>query len=139
MLLTLAFGACYAPSKPGSGLYFYSPATAGDTTVNDPHMNAASFLELRADGSYTQDFGQFNYGTWMLKDKRLYLTNQRHRTYIYLVDSLKPKELDLLLDSGRMGHLYAHAMPSANEEKDPFSTYNNRWRIPAKHKRMQRR
>jgi hypothetical protein len=134
IFLTTTFLGCYAPSKPGAGLYFYSPATAGDITVNDPHMNAASFLELRVDGSYTQDFGQFNYGTWMLKDKRLYLTNQRHRTYIYLVDSLKPRELDLLLDSGRMGHLYAHGMPSSNEEKDPFSTYNNQWRIPAKHK-----
>ena len=135
MALLLAISGCYAPYKPGAGLYFYSPATIGDTTGNDPHMNAASFLELRSNGSYTQDFGQFNYGTWMLKDQRLYLTNQRHRTFIYLLaDSLNPKELNPLLDSGRTGHFLAHAMPSDNPKKDPFSTYNNQWRIPAKHK-----
>ena len=133
--LFMAFVACFTPNKPGAGLYFYTQSIRADTVVRVPNLNAGSFLELRPDGSYTQDFGQFNYGTWMLKDMRLYLTNQRHRTYIYLVvDSLKPRELVLQLDSGRVGYFLAHAMPSGDPEKDPFSTYNNQWRIPAKHK-----
>jgi hypothetical protein len=134
-ILLAALGACYAPNKPGAGLYFFMRATSGDTLAHVPNLTVASFLELRPDGTYTQDFGQFNYGTWMLKDQRLYLTNQRHRTFIYLVvDSLKPRELDLSLDSGRTGYFHAHSTPSGNEEKDPFSTYNNQWRIPAKRK-----
>lgn len=133
--LFMAFVACFTPNKPGAGLYFYKQSIRADTVVGVPNLGSASFLELRPDGSYTQDFGQFNYGTWMLKDMRLYLTNQHHRTYIYLVaDSLKPRELVLQLDSGRVGYFLAHAMPSGDPEKDPFSTYNNQWRIPAKHK-----
>ena len=133
-LLSIGFLACYAPVKPGSGLYFYMPVADGDTTNSDSLLTQASFLALRSDGTYTQDFGHFDYGSWMLKDNRLYLTNQRHRTYIYLVASRTFKELDLTLDGGRRGHFRAHSMPSAKPEKDPFSTFNNQWRIPAKHK-----
>jgi len=131
----LAFSGCYTPDKPGAGLYFFATAKNDDPHAHPPDLTPGNFLELRSDGSYTQDFGQFNYGTWMLKEQRLYLTNQRHRTYIYLVaDSLRPRELDLQLDSGWTAHFQAHSMPSDNPKKDPFSTYNNQWRIPAKHK-----
>lgn len=135
MALLFALSGCYTPDKPGAGLYFFVNAANDDAHAHPPGLGPANFLELRPDGSYTQDFGQFNYGTWMLKEQRLYLTNQRHRTFIYLIaDSLKPRELDMQLDSGWTAHLQAHAMPSANPKKDPFSTYNNQWRIPAKHK-----
>jgi hypothetical protein len=132
--LFMAFGACFTPDKPGTGLYFFMPFADGDTTKKDTLLTLASFLELRSNGTYSQDFGSFDYGNWMIKDNRLYLTNQRHRTYIYLVNALIPKELDLTLASGRTGHFRMHSMPSGNPEKDPFSTYNNQWRIPAKHK-----
>lgn len=134
MAFLTAFGACYKPNKPGAGLYFFMPVADGDTTHKDSLLTLASFLELRPDGSYSQDFGSYDYGTWMLKDSRLYLTNQHHRTYIYLMTALMPKELDMTLASGRNGHFRAHSMPSDNPKKDPFSTYNNQWRIPAKHK-----
>jgi hypothetical protein len=130
-LLLAAFAACFTPDKPGAGLYFFERAINADTVVRIPNFTNASFLELRSDGSYCQDFGRFDYGNWMLKDNRLYLTNQRHRTYIFLVETLLPKQLNLILDSGRIGHFRAHSMPSSNPEKDPFSTYNNHWRIPA--------
>lgn len=130
----MAFYACYSPAKPGSGLYLYMPVADGDTTNADSLLTQASFLELRSDGTYTQDFGRFEYGSWMLKDNRLYLTNQRHRTYIYLVVLLTPRELDVTLDGGRRGHFRAYRIPSSKPEKDPFSTYNNQWRIPAKQK-----
>jgi hypothetical protein len=133
-LLAMAFCACSPPAKPGSGLYFYMPVGDGDTTHTDSLLSRVSFLELRPDGSYTQDFGHFDYGSWMLKDNRLYLTNQRHRTYIYLVASKLPCELDLILDGGQRGHFHTRSMPSGTPEKDPFSTYNNQWRIPAQHK-----
>ena len=134
MVLLLAFGACYGPTKPGAGMYFFSPVADGDTTQKDSLLTLASYLELRGDGSYSQDFGSYDYGTWMLKDNRLYLTNQHHRTFIYLVTMLTPKELDMTLASGRNGHFRAHVMPSDNPKKDPFSNYNNQWHIPAAHK-----
>jgi hypothetical protein len=125
------------PYTPGTGLYFYYPV-ADESSDFDTTMTPASFLELSADGSYTQDFGHFDYGSWMIQDRRLYLTNQRHRTYIYQITLLTPKELDVLLDAARIGHaktghFIVHTRPSANPEKDPFSKYNNQWRIPAIH------
>ncbi|HEY4107613.1 hypothetical protein [Puia sp.] len=131
-LLFMSFFAC-SPDKPGTGLYFYTPVADG-TEHADTTLSFVSFLELRQDGSYSQDFGHFDYGSWALKADRLYLTNQRRRTYIYHVLSLTKAELDLRMDSGITGHFRPHLMPSGSPEKDPFSAYNNQWRIPATHK-----
>ena len=131
--LLMAMGGCLAPDKPGSGLYFYRPFADGKVE-SDTLLTLMSFLELRPDGSYTQDFGNFDYGTWMLRDQRLYVTNQHHRTYIYQATFPVKGELDLVLDGDRTGHFIAHTMPSAKPEKDPFSKYNNQWRLPAAHK-----
>jgi hypothetical protein len=132
-LLLAAVNACYTPDKPGSGLYFYYPVADGNAGA-DTVLSPSSFMELRPDGTYSQDFGHYDYGSWMLKDNRLYLTNQRHRTYIYLVQLLNREELDVNLDGGRIGHFKVHPMPSSRPEKDPFSGYNNQWRIPARHR-----
>jgi hypothetical protein len=131
--LVLAGLIACTPDKHGAGIYFYTPVADGDEHT-DTTLNFASFLELRPDGSYSQDFGRFDYGNWALKNDRLYLTNQRRRTYVYHVLSLTKSELDLRLDSGRTGHFRTHLLPSPMPEKDPFSTYNNQWRIAAAHK-----
>jgi hypothetical protein len=131
-LLLLGAVAC-SPDKPGSGMYFYTEVADGSEHT-DTTLTFVSFLQLRPDGSYSQDFGRFDYGSWSLKDSRLYLTNQRKKTYVYKVMSLTKTELDLRLDSGRRGHFRVHLMPSSNPEKDPFSAYNNQWRLNATHK-----
>lgn len=131
-VLLLAFCACTA-KRPGSGLYTYLPEADGQAPV-DTTLIVTSFLELLPDGTYTRDFGRFDYGNWNLKDNRLYLTNQQRKTYVYHVLSLTKKEMDVRLDSGRTGHFLTHLMPSGGRENDPFSTDNNQWRIPAKHK-----
>lgn len=131
-LLTLAFFAC-TPDKPGSGLYFYTSFVEGDPNT-DTTLNFVSFLQLRPDGSYSQDFGRFDYGSWNLKEGRLYLTNQRRRTYVYRVLSLTNAKLVLRLDSGRTGSFRVHRLPSSKPEQDPFSSFNNQWRIPATHR-----
>jgi hypothetical protein len=132
LILLAASVGCLGPGKPGTGLYIYYSVADGKAE-GDTLLTAASFLELSANGSYTQDFGRFDYGSWMIRDQRLYLTNQRHRTYIYQIKKLTPQEMDLMLDAGRMGHFSVHSRPSSREEKDPFSRYNNQWRIPATH------
>ncbi len=132
VLLTAAAVGCMNPGKPGTGLYLYYPVADGKAE-GDTLLTPASFLQLSADGSYTQDFGQFDFGSWMIQDKRLYLTNQRHRTYIYQIKKLTPQEMELTLDAGRTGHFSVHSRPSSRQEKDPFSKYNNQWRIPAAH------
>jgi hypothetical protein len=132
LLLTLGFLAC-APHKPGSGIYFYTSFLEGDPNT-DTALNFVSFLQLRPDGSYAQDFGHYDYGSWSLKEDRLYLTNQRRRTYVYRVISLTNTKLVLRLDSGTTGSFRVHHLPSTKPEEDPFSLYNNHWRIPATHK-----
>ena len=132
LLLVLSLGACIQ-HKPGAGMYFYAPVADGQEHP-DTALNLASFLQLRPDGSFSEDFGRYDYGNWNLKDGRLYLTNQHRRTYVYRVLSFTRTELDLRMDSGRTGHFRTHAMPSSQAAKDPFSLVNNQWRIPAIHK-----
>ena len=119
--------------RPGAGLYIYSPQADGDAQA-DTLLTVASFLELRPKGDYTQDFGHFDYGSWTLNADRLYLTNQHRKTYVYHVESLTKTELELILANKKTGHFNVHLMPPSRPEKDPFSTYNNQWRIPATHK-----
>jgi hypothetical protein len=131
VLLASAAG-CLRPDTRGTGLYLYMPVADGKAET-DTSLTLASFLELGSDGAYTQDFGHFDYGSWMIQNKRLYLTNQRHRTYIYQIKKFTPQEMDVALDGGRTGHFKVHSRPSGRQEKDPFSKYNNQWRIPATH------
>jgi hypothetical protein len=126
-----AFCAC-KPDKRGTGLYIYNPVSDSEHP-NDTPFTVTSFLELRPDGAYTSDFGRFDYGSWNLKDTRLYLTNQHKKTYVYTVLTLDTVELELKLDSGRPGHFLVHTMASGQPEKDPFSLINNQWRIPPGH------
>ncbi|GGA89122.1 lipocalin family protein [Puia dinghuensis] len=132
-VMTAAVISCSGPAKPGAGLYIYNPEADGDPQA-DTLLTVASFLELRPDGTYTQDFGHFDYGNWNFTGTRLYLTNQRKKTYVYYVESLTKTEMELILANKKDGHFNVHLMPSSRPEKDPFSTYNNQWRIPATHK-----
>jgi hypothetical protein len=69
VLLTLA--GCVFPVKPGSHVWFYTFGTGPGADTLTP----VSFLELRPDGSFSQDFGSFAYGHWEQKDQQLLLTN----------------------------------------------------------------
>lgn len=128
----LTLFAC-TPKRRGSGLYIFAPYADGKVPI-DTNLSFASFLELLPDGTFTSDLGRFDYGNWNLKDGRLYLSNQRRKTYVYRILALDDKELEVKLDSGREGHFHTHRMPAGGRENDPFSTDNNQWRIPAKHK-----
>jgi hypothetical protein len=131
-LLLMALTACNS-DKAGAGMYFYMPFADGKPQA-DTLLNFASYLELRTDGTYAQDFGRFDFGDWNLSGASLFLTNQRRRTYVYQLLRLTKDEMDLKLANGRTGHFSLHRLPSARPQKDPFSTFNNQWRIPAMHK-----
>jgi hypothetical protein len=131
-LLANAFGCSLAPN-PLPKLWFFT-YSSGAPAEKDSLLTPSSFLELRPDGSYTRDFGRFEYGTWSRKDRRIYLTNHHHSTYVYSLNQLRPGEMVLTLDRGLLGNFDSQALPADDETKDPFSVYNNRWRIPATHK-----
>ena len=127
------FSGCMFAGNPLSKLWFYTYSN-GSTTGRDTLLTPASFLELRADGSYTRDFGRFDYGSWTRKDQQLFLTNQRHTTYVYPLGGVTDKDMQLTLSKGTQGDFEGLPLPSEKEAEDPFSLVNNRWRIPATHK-----
>jgi polyphosphate kinase len=133
LFLLTALGACHSHESLPSPLWFYS-WSSGTHAKLDSLLNTGNFVELRPDGSYTQDFGRFEYGAWTYKDGQLYLSNQKHTTYIYQVPSLTPRQMQLVFGKDRIGHFKGNPQSSGRDSKDPFSIQNNQWRIPATHK-----
>ena len=133
LFLLITLGGCHYHESLPSPLWFYSYST-GTHSKWDSLLNTGSFVELRPDGSYTQDFGRFEYGSWTFKTGQLYLSNQKHTTYIYQVNSLTPREMQLVFGKDRIGHFKGDPQSSGRDSKDPFSIQNNQWRIPATHK-----
>ncbi|MBS1665129.1 MAG: hypothetical protein JST68_29050 [Bacteroidetes bacterium] len=130
-LLLLGLSGCQLISNPLPHLWFYTYATGSD---GDSLLTPASFLELRGDGSYTRDFGQFEYGGWTRKDKQILLTNQQHKTNTLTIKGLSSKEMQLVMPDGKEGSFESLPLPSATAAEDPFSSKNNLWRIPPDHK-----
>ena len=132
-LLFLA-GGCLIPDRPGAKLWFYVQSNNAPPTW-DTTLTRVSFLELQPDGTYTQDFGHFEYGSWTIRNEQLYLTNQHRKTYIYRMKDQKEKLLSLVVGVGlRTAYFRGLDFPSRKPEKDPFSLYNNQWRVPPAHK-----
>ena len=131
LLLLPALSGCLFRSNPLAHLWFYQ---YGSGPGDDGGLTPANFLELRSDGSYTRDFGRYEYGTWMRKDMQLFLTDQHHKTYLYSIKSITPEEMQLVVAKDRTGYFEGLPLPSAEPAEDPFSTVNNQWRIPASHK-----
>lgn len=105
-----------------------SMTTAGMTP---PELTPANFLELRPDGSYTRDFGRFEYGSWEEKNHRLSLTNQAHETAAYTVQYEGGEDMQMIVNNGAVAHFESHALPGSSPLADPFSKENNRWRMAA--------
>jgi hypothetical protein len=131
--LLLSLASCQFMSNSLSKLWFYTYST-GAATGKDTLLTPVSFLELRPDGSYTRDFGHFEYGAWTRKDQQLYLTDQQHKTYVFQLNNITSKEMQLTLAKDLTGNFESQPLPSDKPAEDPYSVENNRWRIPATHK-----
>jgi hypothetical protein len=130
ILVLLSGSSCLMLSDPVPALWFYT-YSGGATTGRDSLLTPASFLELRKDGSYTRDFGRFDYGTWSVKDHQLTLTNARHKTFIFPMTLVGNNEMQLSMGKGVPADFESLRLPSARAAEDPFSLANNRWRLPA--------
>jgi hypothetical protein len=133
LLLVIIVNGFYGCGNSLNHLWFYSYASGSgqDTTGG---LTPASFLELRPDGTYTLDFGKYEYGSWDRKEDQLFLTNQQHKTYVYALTLATPKDMQLTVAKDRTGHFESKPLPSDKLPEDPFSAENNRWRLPATHK-----
>src|ERR1700754_1440175 len=130
-LILFTLNGCILAGDHLPNLWFYTYNTAGEA---DSLLTPASFLELRPDGSFTRDFGRFEYGTWSRKDNQLYLTNQQRTTYVFALNGLTAKEVQLTVGKEKTGNFESQPMPSSTPAEDPFSRDNNQWRIQATHK-----
>lgn len=133
LLLATAVAGLYGCGNSLQRIWFYTYGS-GSGSDSTEQLTPASFLELRPDGSYTLDFGKYDYGTWTRKEDQLFLTGQQHKTYVYAMTFTTAKEMTLVVARGRTGHFESQALPSSGSDDDPFSAQNNRWRQPSNHK-----
>ncbi|HUB60132.1 MAG TPA: hypothetical protein VL978_05495 [Puia sp.] len=133
LLLFAAAAGCSLLVNPLPKIWFFTYGT-GTPAGKDSLLNPASFLELRPDGSYTRDFGAFEYGTWLKKDHQLVLTSHDHQKTSWPLTLPSSNEMQLTLAGGYLASFESRPIPSMQQKQDPFSLFNNRWRIPATHK-----
>jgi hypothetical protein len=124
---------CSLLVNPLPKIWFYTYGT-GTPNGQDSLLSPASFLELRPDGSYTRDFGAFEYGTWLKKDQQLILTSHDRLKTSYPFTLPSPTEMQITLSGGYRVSFEGLAIPSEINKQDPFSVFSNRWRIRATHK-----
>ena len=127
-ILLIGLIACRLNKAHISQLWFYTTLTGGAANHNSL-MTPASFLSLKPDGTYTRDFGQFDYGAWRLVGEQISLVNQEHDTINLKVQYVTDNHMELALDNKVIADF--DGFPTAGTALDPFSVANNRWRIAA--------
>jgi hypothetical protein len=130
LLPSFLLTACHFNEKFSSPLWFYRPSPNSHSRW-DTVLNRASFLDLEPDGRFTRYFDRFEYGKWTLLNDRLFLTCADSLTYVYKVDSNNKKDLRIEISSIKIAHFEAKPRPPSDTSDNPFSRYNNWWRIPA--------
>jgi hypothetical protein len=130
-LIILCFVSCNS-SNPAK-LWFYTHSL-GDIDNTNSTLTPASFLYLQKDGSYTKDFGVFEYGHWTKKDDKLVLTNATNTTTTIEVKYAGAKDLQLVMDKNVIASFEAQPSSFTSNQVDPFTLVNNKWRLPATHK-----
>jgi hypothetical protein len=129
LLGCLMIAGCFPDMATISKCWFYvyqNNHKAGERTG----LTAASFLCLQKDGSYTRDFGVFDFGTWTYVDKKLILGSQRNQPATLGIRQLGLREMTVDLDGDEI-NFEGQSLPPDKAFESPFSLDNNRWRIPA--------
>lgn len=110
--------------------YTYSSSSKGKTTLLTP----VSFLSLEPNGSYTRDFGTFDYGTWRMKDNAIHLTNYKKEISILPINYFAGNEIKFGTTNASIDNFESRPGSFTNADENPFSKENNLWRIKAERK-----
>jgi hypothetical protein len=132
LLIGLTFSGCLQQKPAVAKCWFYTYQTDFNTK-NENGLTPASFLCVRKDGTYTRDFGIFDFGHWVLKDRVINLASQRNQNASLKIILLSEKEMTIDIN-GKTINLDGHTLPPGKSSEDPFSIENNQWRIPASQK-----
>lgn len=97
-------------------------------------LTPASFLNLQKGGSYTSDFGTFEYGTWTRNKDTLHLSNGEHKTTDIIIDYFSPPEMRIHADGMASASFESQPSSFTTSSENPFSKENNLWRVHATRK-----
>jgi hypothetical protein len=130
--ISLIFVGCVQQKPEVTKCWFYTYQTDFNTKRDDG-LTPASFLCIRKDGTYTRDFGTFDYGHWILQNQVISLRSQRNQSENLKVITLLANEMTIDVNGEKI-NLDGQALPTDKPAEDPFSLENNQWRIPATQK-----
>ncbi|HVZ57250.1 MAG TPA: hypothetical protein VG870_11370 [Chitinophagaceae bacterium] len=129
LALALAAGGCLlVPSSPAR-LWFFTYASESDS-AGPGGLSPTSFLYLRANGTYTRDFGRFDTGTWRIDRNRLVLLSGMGSQELFPVRYLGRDRMKLETSSGALLDFESRPNRTAEPREDPFLAENNQWRLP---------
>ncbi len=111
-------------------VWFYTHHSGKDPDA-DSLFNGASFLKLNADGSYTRDFGHFDFGSYEIKEKEIQLNSAVNKANNLHVNYISGNEMQLGPPGGPLEDFESQPANITDPRQDPFSKQNNLWRIKA--------
>ncbi|MEO5594772.1 MAG: hypothetical protein ABIR15_06485 [Chitinophagaceae bacterium] len=126
----LLFAACRQPVNPSGKLWFYTHST-GNKELPDSSLTPANFIDLEKDGSYTSDFGHFDYGKWVYSKNEILLISYQHSKSVLPVSYLTEKEMQMGPAKGPFDNFESQPVSFATTAENPFSKENNAWRMKA--------
>jgi hypothetical protein len=130
LIAILTQSGCLSKNKHLDRLWFYT-YSSGDVKNEVAEATPASFLYLKTDGSYTRDFGKFDYGTWKLEKSELVLSSKTNQRIIFPIKKFFNNELQLTSAKGTVLNFESQPGKFLLTSDDPFSVENNQWRVPA--------
>lgn len=113
-----------------SGIWFFT-YNSNPKELDSTGLNPSNFLVLQEDGHYTKDFGRFEYGQWKYSGDQLLLTDQNNEKSALTVNYLTAKEMQLGPAKGPLDNFERQLAGTGDDNENPFSLTNNRWRIRA--------
>ena len=126
------------PENNLNKLWFYTHTNSGNTTSPAIKLTPANFINLSADGKYTMDLGEYEFGTWKQRDKQIELTNSNKKTSTITIHTLSGNEMQIITknkhDEIVIDNFEGVSNSFRTENEDPFSKQNNLWRIHAGNK-----
>jgi hypothetical protein len=145
--LAVALDGCISGTATLSKVWFFTytdELSASDTRAGEAEgnrylnklaLNPSHFLSLQADGNYTMDFGNFEFGKWVFKKGLIELTDNSGQLKKIQFRLKQSKELAIHVPgkNGTATVWHFEGWPAA-KDGNPFSLENNQWRLKATHK-----
>ncbi|HLK28065.1 MAG TPA: hypothetical protein VKT28_05750 [Puia sp.] len=129
----IIYSGCNVKNNLISNLWFYTHSS-NNNDVHDALLTPASFIYLKPDGTYTKDFGSFEYGRWKFDNSELQLTNSKNEASTLVVKKIGINDMELLGNNDVVSNFEKQPASFSSDADNPFSKQNNEWRIRAAHK-----